>query len=338
MQSCTTKRGQPVDNREPLYEHLNSIVLPKAGIEVKCPNFEASRLRANQDVYLFEELKSRNRFVGKYFVFRYQLSEEERKNSLNHEFSNLCLTREKGFSDYPNRIVRPLSKSEQIDCLLVEDFVRGHDLDYYISKAAFDGQHERLLRKLTLLGHFLSFLHRQTAADHSVHFKESSTYFRLTIEAMIHQEVIDGTMAAAFEQLITEWEGMGEMTQDEAVLVHGDATPTNFFFHPEDGITAIDLERMRLADRVFDIGFLAAELKHHFALRICHAEVAERFIDHFLHAYCEGFSDPNAVFGKISGRNPFYMALGEIRIARNSWLPQKHRVWLIEEALRCLKR
>ena len=95
---------------------------------------------------------------------------------------------------------------------------------------------------------------------------------------------------------------------------------------------------MHLADRVYDIGFLAAELKHHFAWRLHTAEAADPFIDHFLYAYCEGSSDPDAVFVKISGRNPFYMALGEIRVARNSWLPQKHRVWLIEEALRCLKR
>ena len=274
MQCCIKKLCKAVDSRTPLYEHLKSIVLPKAGIEVRCPDFESSRLSANQDVYLFEELKSRNRFVGKYFGFRYQLSEEERKNSLNHEFNNLCITREKGFSDYPNRIVRPYSKSEQIDCLLVEDFVRGHDLDYYIAKAAYEGQHERLLRKLTLLGHFLSILHRQTTVDRSIHFKESSIYFRLTIDGMKRQEIIDEKIAFEFEHLITEWEGMDEMTQDEAVLVHGDATPTNFFFHPEDGITAIDLERMHLADRVYDIGFLAAELKHHFACRIQNALAA----------------------------------------------------------------
>jgi len=230
MQSFTKKRCKTVDTREPLYEHLNSIVLPKAGIEVKCPDFEASRLSANQDVYLFEELKSRNRFVGKYFGFRYQLSKEERKNSLNHEFSNLCLAREKGFSDYPNRIVRPLSKSEQIDCLLVEDFVRGHDLDYYIAKAANEGQHERLLRKLTLLGHFLSILHRQTTSHHSVHFKESSTYFRLTIEGMKRQKIIDEKIAFEFEHLITEWEGMDEMTQDNQCLFMETPLPPISFF------------------------------------------------------------------------------------------------------------
>lgn len=118
MHSGTKINFKAVDTREPLYEHLNSIVLPKAGIDMKCPDFESSCLSADHNVYLFEEIKSRSRFVGKYFGFRHQLSREERKNTLNHEFNNLCIAREKGFSDYPNRIVRPLSKSEQIDCLL----------------------------------------------------------------------------------------------------------------------------------------------------------------------------------------------------------------------------
>ena len=212
MQSFTQKVCKAIDTREPLYEHLNSIVLPKAGIELKYPDFEARRLNANQDVYLIEEIKSRNRFVGKYFGFRYQLSEVERKNSLNYEFNNLSATREKGLSNYPNRIVRPLSKSEQIDCLLVEDYVRGHDLDYYIAKAAYEGQHEKLIRKLTLVGHFLSILHQQNTGDHFVHFKASPAYFRSMIDGLKRQKIIDEKIAREFKKPITEWEGMDEMT------------------------------------------------------------------------------------------------------------------------------
>ena len=122
------------------------------------------------------------------------------------------------------------------------------------------------------------------------------------------------------------------------MLVHGDATPTNFIFHPEDGVTAIDLERMHPADGVYDVGMLAAELKHHFAWRRLQAHEAERFISHFFRAYCEGFPNPQKAFRAITQRNRFYMALGEVRIARNPWLSQAHRDWLIEEALRCLQQ
>ena len=122
------------------------------------------------------------------------------------------------------------------------------------------------------------------------------------------------------------------------MLIHGDITPTNIIFHPEDGLTAIDLERMRCADPVYDLGFLAAELRHHFAWRILKADAAEPFITHFFREYCEQFPDPGPVFDRITHRNRFYMALGELRIARNAWLPPGHRKWLVEEAFRCFRR
>lgn len=338
MQSSTKTDPIPINPRTPLYEHLNHVVLPGMGIETKSPDFKALRLTPNNDVYLFEEGRSRSRFVGKFFGFRLQLTVSEQKTSLDAEFRNLSNAREKGLFDFPNRIVRPLSKNEQVHCLLVEDFVRGHDLDYYIAKAAHGGQHDRLLRKLTLLGRFLCLLHRQNAGDHSAPARDPTVNFRSMVDGMKYRNFMDGETAIEFDQLISAWQEVTKTPGDAPVIVHGDATPTNFFFHPEDGVTAIDLERMHCGDRLYDIGLVAAELKHHFAWRIHDAQLSERFIEHFFHAYCEGFHDSRRVFEGISARNPFYMALGEIRIARNFWLPEKHRAWLIGEALRCLKR
>jgi aminoglycoside phosphotransferase (APT) family kinase protein len=336
MKALALKTWMRIDSQHPLYKHLASVVLPLAGIDLKDPHIETAPLSDRQAVYLFKELKSRNHFVGKHFGFRYQLSEQECRNVLNKEFLNLCAIRAKGFSDYPNRVVRPYTKNEEMDYLLVQDYIRGHDLDYYIIKAAYSGQHEQLLRKLAGLAYFLFMLHQTTTSDHSVCIKNSSGYFRSIIECLKGQGIIDEKVSLEFEHLFNVWERSDKMQQDISVWVHGDVTPTNFFFHPEDGITAIDLERMQLADRVYDIGFLCAELKHHFALRLLNANLAERFITHFLHAYCENFSDPYSEFKSIAERNPFYMALGEMRIARNSYLPQNHRSWLVEEAYRCL--
>lgn len=328
----------PINPRTRLYEHLNHVVLPEMGIELRCPDFNACRLSPDKNVYLFEEENSRSRFVGKFFGFRLQLTAVEQKSSLDIEFKNLANTREKGLFGFPHRIVRPLSKDEQSYCLLAEDYVRGHDLDYYIARAAHDGQHDRLMQKLALLGRFLCALHLQKPGDHQKRSKDPPSYFHSMVDGMKRKKLMGVETAFEFSRMIAVWQKADGMSGDTAVLLHGDVNPTNFFFHPEDGVTAIDLERMHCGDRVYDIGFLAAELKHHFAWRIQNAKLSERFIDHFLHAYCEGFEDAGAVFREISGRNPFYMALGEIRIARNGWLPEKHRAWLIEEALRCLKR
>lgn len=338
MQSNTKMDPIPINPRTRLYEHLNHVVLPEMGVELRRPDFNACRLVPDKDVYLFEEEHSGSRFVGKFFGFRLQLTLVEQKNSMDNEFKNLSNIREKGMVDFPNRIVRPLSKDEQSYCLLAEDYVRGHDLDYYIAKAAHEGQHDRLLRKLTLLGRFLRLLHGQQSGDHQTYRKNQLAYFHAMVDGMKRRNLMDDKKFLEFNRMIAAWQGFETAAGDVAVLVHGDATPTNFFFHPEDGVTAIDLERMHRGDRTYDLGLLAAELMHHFAWRIHNAKLSERFIDHLLHAYCEGFEDADAVFKEISARNPFYMALGEIRIARNRWLPEKHRDWLIEEALRCLNR
>ena len=337
MESTAEMCGWQLDERDPLHTHLALVVLPRAGIEVKHPDFEVSCLGNGQEVYRYRERKSRSLFVCKFFGSRWYLSETERRNGLNYEFKSLNTLRKMGFCEFPHRVVRPLSKDENINCLLVEEFVLGHNLDYYIAQAAYEGQHERLFQKLTELAHFLGKLHARTANSEPVNFASSLNYFRNLVESLARKGIVDPRALEKFVSYCDEWDQAAEMWADVSVLVHGDATPTNFIFHPEYGITAIDLERMQSSDRVYDIGILSAELKHHFAWRIFEADAAEPFIRHFLKSYCERFLDPESVFDSVACRNRFYMALGELRIARNDWLSWEHRKWLVDEAHRCLR-
>lgn len=50
------------------------------------------------------------------------------------------------------------------------------------------------------------------------------------------------------------------MWKDRQVLVHGDVTPANILFGDGPWVIAIDLEHMKAADRVFDVGRLAGEI------------------------------------------------------------------------------
>jgi ribonucleotide monophosphatase NagD (HAD superfamily) len=54
------------------------------------------------------------------------------------------------------------------------------------------------------------------------------------------------------------------MWQDRQVWLHGDATPANFLFGHSMDVAAIDLERMKRGDRMFDVGRVAGELQHAF--------------------------------------------------------------------------
>lgn len=81
------------------------------------------------------------------------------------------------------------------------------------------------------------------------------------------------------------------MWQDQQVLVHGDMTPTNVLFGDGLWVIAMDLERMKTTDRVFDPGRVAAELKHAFLLHGGDDRQAEPFIGHCLGEYACRFPD-----------------------------------------------
>jgi aminoglycoside phosphotransferase (APT) family kinase protein len=123
----------------------------------------------------------------------------------------------------------------------------------------------------------------------------------------------------------------------KSVIVHGDASPTNFIFTERGDVVAIDLERMKNGDMLFDAGMICGELKHAFMWRTGNPYEAEPFIRRFLKKYSSHFHDHRKVFREITLRNPFYMAMAELRIARNDYLHWNYRKWLAHEALKCLK-
>jgi len=322
---------------DPVCHHLATMVLPKEGIELELPDFRRAALNKQKTVYFYRENKSGLCLVCKFFGNRHELSPLDRQELLQYEFSSLHTLRKMGFCGYPHRAVRPIEKNEQLNCMLVEDFARGRDLDYFLKKAAYKGKNEKLERRLVILADFLARLHKEGTGNVDVDFECLSEYFRHIRHGLVADGIMSIETGIELDQLCREWERDPTMHETRSVLVHGDATPTNFIFDPDDGLTAIDLERMRFADPVYDLGFLAAELRHHFAWRILKADAAEPFITRFFRVYCEQFPDPGSVFDKITHRNRFYMALGELRIARNAWLSPGHRKWLVEEAIGCLR-
>ena len=97
------------------------------------------------------------------------------------------------------------------------------------------------------------------------------------------------------------------MWEDQKVIVHGDATPENFMFGNGLSVIAFDLERTKRADRVFDTGRIAGELKHFFMRATGNKDAAEPFIGHFLWEYACHFPNRASAFQSITGRTPFYM-------------------------------
>ena len=127
------------------------------------------------------------------------------------------------------------------------------------------------------------------------------------------------------------------MWEDQQVWLHGDATPANFLFGPGMDVVAIDLERAKRGDRMFDIGRIAGELQHAFMVGTGHKHLAEPFIGHFLWEYSCHFRERELTFKSITSRAPYYMGLTLLRIARNDYITNDYGGRLIRQAKRLLR-
>ena len=103
-----------------------------------------------------------------------------------------------------------------------------------------------------------------------------------------------------------------------------------------DVITVQGSARLKLADRVFDLGRVVGELQHFFIQYANDKWLAEPFIGHFLWEYACHFPDRDAAFASITCRIPFYAGLTLLRIARNGWIGGHYSRRLLDEANKTL--
>lgn len=318
-------------------EYLKGEIFPKLA-PPPYGEIRVRRLSRQKPVFLFWESRQHVAVVGKSFKYG-SIPLDEAWENAEREYYNLTLLRtEFGMKDDSYRVAAPLGKNKQLSATLVMEKVPGRALDHYIAVAAHRRWHEPLFQKLSGLARFFSKLHYNSQNDHPVSSAAAGQYLGKLLDSLGRGPLGD-FQRDAIEHYSSMWWQMSEvLTADREVLVHGDATPTNFLFQ-RNMVSGIDFERMRWGDRCWDLGFLAAELKHHFMWRTGNGWAAEPFIGHFLWEY---FIDQRKrgvmqSFHDITKRIPLYMALGLLRIARNDWLDLPHRRNLLREAKRCLK-
>jgi aminoglycoside phosphotransferase (APT) family kinase protein len=256
---------------------------------------------------------------------------------MEREFNNLHHLRRIGFTGYPHYVVRPLGHSNSLNCLLVEEFCHGTPFNDFVVMAIRGGVKDTLFRKLTALAYFLAAFHNRTAMDDRVDFGKDCAYFDQIMAQLNTWGHVRGDEAQELYWLRDRWREQPCMWEDGQVLVHGDVTPTNILFGDGLWVIAIDLERMKRADRVFDVGRAAGEIKHLFMLHAGDGNLAEPFIGHFLWEYACHFPDREKAFAAITRRVPFHIGLTLLRIARNSWIDGKYRRRLLDEAKKTLR-
>ena len=322
---------------DPLHPYLQREILPQLGYAGGPAAFRVFRLGERDAVYLYEERQSGLRVTGKFFAGLGQRGTPASHRAMDREYANLHLLRTYGLVGYPHHVVRPLGRQAELSSLLVEEYSADPRLSQFLDAAIGQGERDMLFAKLTALAYFLATLHNRTACGVPVNFGDDGRYLDALVQDLRGQYTLDADEAQELAGLRDRWAAQPRMWADQQVLVHGDATPANFLLGTGLQVIAVDLERMRWADRVFDLGRIAGELQHAFLQATGDPYAAEPFIGHFLWEYACHFPDRDRAFAAIGGRLPFQMALTLLRIARNEWVPPEQRRRLIAEAKTTLR-
>jgi aminoglycoside phosphotransferase (APT) family kinase protein len=327
-----------LSERDPLYGYLQYDIQPQINGTSGNSGYRVFRLNASNDVYLYEDRDTGTKVIGKFFLSSKKKGAVKAASHLTREFDNLCMMRDYGLTGYPHDVVRPLGRNYSMNALLVTECCEGELLSVVILEAIQSGDHGKLYHKLTALAYFLSSFHNRTAIVEGVDFHQDCDYMDSLIDKLHDIRAIGGDEAHELCWLRDQWRNTPRMWEDNKVLVHGDATPENFMFGKGLKVITFDLERTKHADRVFDTGRIAGELKHFFMRATGNKDAADPFIGHFLWEYACHFPNRDSAFQSITGRTPFYMGITLLRIARNNWIDAAYRHRLIREAKECLRR
>ena len=316
-----------------LFDYLRYEIFPQLGCDCR-DGIRVFKTNGSNAVYIYEDRRYCKKVVGKFFYSERQRDWNSAIRRLEREFDNINEFR--SYLGNHHHVARLLGRNNDLGCLLVVEHCNGDLLDSIIMRSIQSNDDSILYQKLTALAYFLATLHNKSARSRKVDFNEQCRYFCCMLQGI--EDVSEKHERDALWNMCCQWKNDSVVWQDQEVLVHGDATPSNFIFGDGLNVSSFDLERVKRTDRCFDIGMLSAELQHFFMRTTGNKYSAERFIGHFIWEYCCHFPDRLCAFKSIVSRIPFYMGTTLLRIARNRYLDNSYRRQLVKEAFLTLNR
>jgi hypothetical protein len=291
-----------------------------------------ARLRASRPVYRFFLPGDGVGLVGKFFHDQVPTTSPDR--SLLQEYRNYLAAPDLGLTA-AGLIPRLLGQVPRARLGVLLEGIPGPDLDHYLHEAAQGRDLRTCLQKVSELAKLLAFFHTRPLPPQPVSPEPGLAYFQKLQAQLGAQGLLSPEDADMLAEEGRAWgKRLGTYT-DRQVLLHGDATPTNFLF-PDGRAVAVDLERLRPGDRLFDLSWMTGELRHAWGWRGRDFGESEAAIECFFRSYLAALPADADLTRRIFALNPFYMALAELRIARNSYLTFEYRRALVAEAQRCL--
>jgi hypothetical protein len=287
-------------------------------------------LPSSRAVYRFSFSAGLNPVVGKFFAA--YPTETSLDLGLAREYDNYLKLPALGLNS--GAVPRLIGRLPEVGLGLLLEAVPGPDLDHLLAQACRGGS-PPLYPALTRLARLLGRFHGAAAAAEPVSPEPALAYLHKLLGQLTGAGLLTPAEQADLAREGELWTARFAAYPDAQVLVHGDATPTNFLF-PDGLAVALDLERLRVADRLFDLSWVAGELKHAWGWRTGNFLAAEAAIRHFFGAYLQALGPDPALAHRLHHLNPFYMALAELRVARNPYLSCAYRRELVAETRRCL--
>jgi Phosphotransferase enzyme family len=326
-----------VAGQDPLHGFLSRIIRDRMGVPEPQPAFRAFRLSGSNEVYAYEEKFSGTKIICKFYGPKFGWDRDKAACVARQEYEGLERLRRYHLVGSPHHVIRPLGVSGDINGVLAVEYVSGEEFSHAIARATRYGDDAHLYWRLKALAYFLATQHNRTANGATVDFDPDCRYFDKVVGRLKNADRIGQWDVDELSWLRDRWRDRPRMWQDRQVWLHGDATPANFLFGDGMDVAAIDLERMKRGDRMFDVGRVAGELQHSFMRAVGDWRRAEPFIGHFLWEYSCHFPDRERTFESITARAPYYMGLNLLRIARNDYIDGDYGGRLVARAKKLLR-
>jgi len=318
---------------DPLAQALRRLVGAEAGFRPPAGEVQVESLPASRQVLRFTFPEGDYAVVGKFFsAYPPQASADL---SLAREYDHYLRLPALGLGNGGGLVPRLLGRWPERSLGLLLEAVPGPDLDHLLLRASVHGDPAPLFPALEKLAHLLAFFHSRPVPVLPVAPEPALAYLDKVTAQLLEAGLLTREDWQALSHERHAWEERCQDFSDRQVLIHGDATPTNFLF-PNGQAMALDLERLRIGDRLWDLSWVAGELKHAWGWRTADFGGSEAAIGHFFRMYLTAAGLDPALTRRLFSLNPFYMALAELRIARNLYLSRDYRRELVAEARRCL--
>jgi len=322
---------------DPLHGFLSEIMRDRLGVCEPQLAFRVFRLSGSNEVYAYEEKFSGAKVIGKFYGTRFGADLDRAAGMARQEYEGLQTLRRYDLVGSPHHVIRPLGLCRDINAVLAVEYYSGEEFSHAIARATRHRDEAHLYWRLRALAYFLATQHNRTANGATVDFTPECRYFDTVVGRLTKARRIGHREAGELCGLRDRWRDRPQMWQDRQVWLHGDATPANFLFGHGLDVAAIDLERMKRGDRMFDVGRVAGELQHAFMRDCGDRHRADPFIGHFLWEYSRHCPGREQTFESVTARAPYYMALNLLRIARNGYIGHHYGSRLVTQAKRLLR-